>query len=206
MQYKLFKEADLEIRKPANQSDFENRNLKFLCSFPDIVDRAFERLNKEIYPLIEISSRDKNMPANLISGFLKGEMISNYPLYCRGTAKRFKMKIDGSEWIYIKKLNAKKRPSNVTTDANTMILRQHSTSKADTSANIFLGYTAGADMTSADNVFAVYIVENVVEWYCDLRVLASSQTQNNVTQLATIKEEVALKVGTVQLKNKKSAS
>lgn len=197
----LFNASDFEARKPANQRDFETNNSKLLCSFPGMVDMAFDRLNREIYPIIDPGSRDKNMPATIISGFLKGAMIRSFPHLCRkATPKRFRLKIDGSEWIYIKKLNDNKQPSNIKTKDNEKIMNQLSDSKTDVEANIFLGYTANQEMTQADGVFAVYIVGEKVEWFSDLRDLVSKENEN-VKQLST-PVETALKEGTVKIKPK----
>lgn len=202
LQHSLFGGFAFEPRKTADQTEFEKKHEKLLYAFPGFVDQAFIRLNKEIYATIEAQSRDKNLPAVAISGFLKGQIIHEFPDYCaKATKKRFKLKHDNSEWIYVKKLNSKKLPSNVKTDANDMIIAQLSDSENDTEPNVFLGYIASSCNTQANEVYAVYIRNNKVIWYTDLRLFADMINERNPnTQLPVSGNEIEIKSDVVKIK------
>src|SRR6185437_120378 len=124
----LFDPSDFEARKPANQTDFENRYKDVLAVFPAMVDEAFIRLSRDIYPVVEPASRDRNMMAVLISGFLKGQLVYRFPEYCthyiNNNGSRFRLQKENYEWLYIKKLDVNKKPSNIETDNSVKIIKQ----------------------------------------------------------------------------------
>jgi hypothetical protein len=198
----LFDIGALTKRNTPEQDIFENENKELLASFPDMVDRAFKRMNTQIMPLIEPTSRDKNLPAVLISGFLRGYLIAEFPHYCAAaTNQRFSLKTDALEWIYIKKLNDNRRPMNIKTSVNDMILNQLSVSEEDTGSNIFLGYTATKDMTQNLEVFALCIEGEVEHWFSDLKEFAKI---NHVQKHLSDKKETKLKDDTVRIKIKEN--
>ena len=200
----LFNEADFEVRKPANQKDFEDRYKDVLLAFPDMVDRAFMRLNMQIFSNVEPESRNKNLAAVCISGFLQGSMIKAFPNYCsyfiNHNGSRFKMRKDNYEWLYVKKLDENKRPSNIETDNSIKIMKQLSDSVMDTNANVFLGYVATEDNSYAQHIYAVYIVDKKVEWFTDLRGFVEKNTFGEVVTPVTPPVQTELKEGTVTIK------
>jgi len=200
----LFDDYNFEARKTANQKDFEASYMDVLIAFPDMVDNAFMRLNKELFAIIEPASRNKNLPAVAISGFLQGSMIRQFPDYCRDFIShggvRFKMKKENYEWLYIKKLDENKKPSNIETDNSIKIMKQLSDSALDVEPNVFLGYVASDDYSVAESVYAVYIVDKKVEWFTDLVDFAQRNRISAETVQLTALAQTKLKDDVVTVK------
>lgn len=205
----LFNEADFEVRKPANQKDFEERYKNVLLAFPAMVDRAFLRLNMQIFANIEPESRNRNLAAVSISGFLQGAMVKTFPDYCHyfinHNGSRFKMRKENYEWLFVKKLDDNKRPSNIETDTTLKIMKQLSESSMDLHANVFLGYVASDDNSFADAIYAVYIVDKKVEWFTDLRGFVEKNSSGDVINPVTAPVPTELKEGTVTIKQTDNA-
>lgn len=201
-QLSFFNPADYEPRKSADQSKFEINYGDILYAFPEMVDTAFERLNKEIYPQVEPISRDKNMAPIMISGFLKGQIVSRFPVYCGvATNTRFRIQKENFEFIYVKKLDKKKKPSNIETQNSEMILHNVFSDLQDTSeANVFLGYISDHANTYAIEIHAVYLINKQVVWSTDLRDFVAKQNSLANTVQITNNQQMALKDGTVTLK------
>ncbi len=203
--YTLFNLDELEKRKTSNQQEFEDKNFHLLTALPDMVKRSFERLNKEILAITEIVSREKNLSADAISGYLKGELIKAFPEYCgEATPSRFKLKSpNNGEWIYVKKLFKCKggyTPKNGYSKNNEKIYNQRSDEPADISPNIFIGYVANDEMTDAIGVFAICKDGDEIKWVSDLSSLAAKQKTTMVMEV--VKKETKLKDGLLKLKKK----
>jgi hypothetical protein len=156
----------------------------------------------DILPNIELISRDKNLQAVIMSGFIRGELIKKFPGYCaKATKARFKMHNDKSGWIFIKKLTNKKRPANIKTIANDIIINQLTNSKLDKQQNVFLGYTASKNLSHITGVYAVCIDGDKILWVSDLIQYAAQHT--TVTSINQ-PNEVKLKEGIVKIKEKRS--
>lgn len=198
----LFDLSAFAKRKPSEQIDFERDNLELLLAFPDIVRRSFDRLNSEIFPIIELRSRDRNLGAVIISGFLRGELITNFPDYCYAATKlRFRLISKKHEWIYVKKLDENRRPMNIPTRNNEIIMNQRSFSTRDLESNIFLGYTASQDMTYPIDVYALCIDGEKEVWCSNLLDLA---VKNIPIRTISTKKETQLKDGTIKIKKAKN--
>lgn len=195
-----------EPRKLAIQKEVEQKNEALLCRFVELVDNSFKRLHKEIYSVIKPEHRDKNLAAVVMSGYLQGDLSYEYPMFCaHSTKQRFKMKINGSEWVYVKKLNEKRKPSNVKTNANDKILMQLSDSDSDVEPNIFLGYIADESMLEAKEILAVYIQNGTVVWCSDLRDLVKSVAKRKPNQ-HLLNEEASIQIKSNVVKLKKRTS
>lgn len=198
----LFDLASFEKRKTPEQNQFEETNKQLLLEFNDFVEKGLKRLHKVIFEQIEPESQDNKLPAIAMSGFIRGEFIRNYSSYCRkATRLRFKLITDNGEWIYIKKLDRQKKPSNIETRANNIILHQLTAINHDKGANIFLGYTEPGDFTKVTGTYAVCIDGEKVQWVSDLSLL-ESKVQATVENMNPKVKGPSLKVGVVKLKKK----
>ncbi|SMC54449.1 hypothetical protein [Pedobacter africanus] len=176
MQTQLFDLSQFRKKKAPAQEEFESNNLDILLAFRDIVPRCFERLHKEIFGVIEPVSQDKNLPAVVMSGFMRGELIKLFPEACRNaTTQRFQLAGTKNEQIFIKKLDERRRPSNIPTVDSVLIYNQRSKSMADTTPNIFLGYTATDDWSGFTGTYAVCIDGDKTVWESDLSMLCDNR-------------------------------
>ena len=169
----LFDLSQFEKRKISSQTDFENGNMELLLAFRDIVPKCFDRLHREIFSVIDPISQDKNLPSVVMSGYLRGEMIKQFPSMCVDAEKkgRFLLKGNGKERIFIKKLDTNRRPSNIPTVDSVLIYNQLSTSVFDIYPNIFLGYTASEDWSTYTGIYAVCIEGDKTIWTTDISML-----------------------------------
>ncbi len=199
----LFDLASFEKRKTPEQKQFEETNRQLLLDFREFVEKSMKRLHKVIFEQIEPESQDNKLPAIAMSGFLRGEFIRNYSNYCRkATRLRFKLITENGEWIYIKKLDRQKKPSNVETRANNIILYQLTALNHDKGANVFLGYTEPGDFTKVTGTYAVCIDGAKVQWISDLSLL-EQKIQATVENLNPKVKGPSLKEGVVRLKKKR---
>lgn len=203
-QYSLFDLSDFEKRKLPSQNDFESMNENLLIQFQKIITDAFIRMNEEHLSHIEPSFRNKNLNATLINGFVTGKLSELYPERCSTTTgSRFRFKGYGNEWIYIKKLNDKKRPSHVKTLGSTVIenqLSEHGTN--DLVPNIFLGYTANDTMTEETGVYAVCMDGDEIRWVTDIFSFIRNKDKQSQVQIKSEPVSAHIKEGLVSIKKK----
>ena len=201
----LLFEQHLYKRKASSQIEFEQANHELLMGWISIVDSSFERYSTLILSKIEKESRDNKLAATAISGFLRGSVIRQFPNYCaRATKSRFKMYNESAgDWIYIKKLsNRKKRPSNIKTANNELILNQQTTSEKDTGQNVFLGYTCNKDKTHITGIWAVCFEGKKDLWRIDIREYVRAYNEKT-KKMERPKQETKLKDSVVKLKKAK---
>lgn len=201
----LFDLSQFGKRKAPAQSEFENKNIDLLIAFREMVPRAFIRLHKEIFSVIEPISQDKNLPSVVISGFLRGELIKHFPELCdNATKQRFKLTGANKERIFIKKLDDQKRPSNIPTIDSMLIYNQLSNSQVDVYPNVFLGYTASDDWSDYTGVFAVCIDGEKTLWVSDLMMLDDNRNSNviNMPVKPIAPSAPKIKEGVVKIKKK----
>lgn len=180
----LFDFSKCEKRKPLGQQQFEDSNRQLLTDFKNFVPQCFERIHKQILPLIEPIDQGNNLQSELMSGFLKGQFIRKYPLLCyKATKQRFRLFVDNTN-IYIKKLDEKKKlPSNIPTNESLMILNNLTDSATDTDTNIFLGYTTPADKSKITGIYAVCIEGDDVIWCSDLSNFGEGEQSPVITMI-----------------------
>lgn len=203
----LFDLSQFEKRKAPAQNDFEAKNIDLLLAFREMVPRSFERLNREIFSVIEPISQDKNLPSVVMSGYLRGELIKQFPQYCyKSTKQRFLLVGEANEQIYVKKLDTQKRPSNIPTIDSVLIYNQLSKSHSDVYPNVFLGYTATDDWSGYTGVYAVCIDGQKTMWVTDLMMLDDNRSTNSIKMPIEPIVPVAprIKDGVVKIKRKQA--
>lgn len=200
----LFDISKFEKRKTPTQEAFEDANMQLLFIFHAAVYKAHERLHNEVLTLVRPSALDRNMPAVAMSCFIRDVLIQKFPEYCaKATKSRFKLVTPNGEWAFIKKLDSNKRPQNIETHTNELILNQVTKDAKDKAANVFLGYTAKGDNSKITGVYAVCIEGKKQHWLTDITTLLS-KNQTTVTQFQNHKKQTKLKEGTVKLKKRKN--
>jgi hypothetical protein len=200
----LFDLSKFERRITPSQQEFEEKNMELLLAFKGFVPQCFKEMHG-ILSIIEPTAQDKILPAVLMSGLLRGKFIKNYPENCRkATKKRFKLIGGNYEWLYVKKLDRRKRPSNIATKSSLLILNQRSTSKQDKSPNVFLGYTVSSDWSEYTGVYAVCIEGSEILWLSDISLLGGSSLTRNI-EVTPNNPGPKLKDGIVKVKTKKGA-
>jgi len=200
VQTTLFDLSKFEKRRTSSQDEFEKNNHNLLIDFPEMVHLGHKRLHDDILSKIELRSRDNKLNATAMSGFLRGQLIEKYPNYCaKATKSRFKMHNDKSEWIFVKKLTSKKRPANIPTIANQVIINQLTDSDSDTQQNVFLGYTASKNLSHITGIYAVCIDGNKILWISDLIQYAKKEKLNPSIDIT---KQTKLKEGIVKIKTK----
>jgi hypothetical protein len=200
--FTLFDPSEYDKLKTPVQDDFLNTNMDLLCSFPGIVDKSFERLQKEVLSTIEVRSRNRNLPAVVVSGFMAGYLKELYPTLCREKDGRFFMRLQDHTKIYVKKLNAKFRPTwGKDTEINTLIVNQRADSDGEEKiGNVFLGYNSAEDNITAAGVYAVCIDGEEIIWRTDLRALAAGNINVPNKPLLPKNSPPSLKDGIVTIK------
>jgi hypothetical protein len=195
----LFDPTKYERIKSPTQKQFEKANLDIMLACLSIVKDAFHKLHTLIFPLFKPGEMDKNQPAISMISFMKQGFIRLHPSFCRrATRSRFKLITPTDEYIYIKKLNEKKRPSNVRTKANDLILFQIANSIAKHKyPNVFFGYTVTPDYSKLTGIYAVCISGKDLVWYSDLNTLYN-KAQAKLVNINT--SGTKLKPGTVKIK------
>jgi hypothetical protein len=199
----LFDLSKCEKRKTPIQESFEEANLVLLSVFHAAVHRAFERVHNEIFTLIKPSAMDRNLPAVAMSSFIREIIIQRFPEYCaKATKSRFKLVTPNGEWAFIKKLDHKKRPQNIETYSNELILNQVTQDLKDKAGNVFLGYTSKGDNSKVTGVYAVCLEGKKQLWLTDITTLISHK-KSVLARFQTNKKKTTLKPGTVKLKKRK---
>jgi len=205
IQSSLFDSSQFQKRKAPAQADFENKNIDLLLAFREMVPKAFLRLHREIFSIIEPISQDKNLPAVIMSGYFKGELIKLFPQLCsNATKQRFLLTGAGNERIFVKKLDSQRRPSNIPTVDSVLIYNQLSNSHFDVFPNIFLGYSATEDWSDFTGIYAVCIDGEKTLWISDLMMLDNNNGANIITMplQPVIPISPKIKEGVVKIKKK----
>jgi len=109
--------------------------------------------------------------------FIRQAIIKKYPNYCsKATKRRFKLFTPNNEWIFLKKLRNNRRPSNIETAANNIILHQYTENERDKAPNIFLGYTEANGYSMITGIYAVCIDGKDILWHTDISTLEIRET------------------------------
>ena len=198
--FTLFDPSEYDKLKTPVQEDFINTNLAMLCSFPDIVDKSFERLQKEILSTIEVGSRNRNLPSVVVSGFMVGFLKDLYPTFCREKDGRFFLKLQDNTKVYVNKLSNKFRPMGIDTKNRSKIVNQLTDEESgEEIGNVFLGYTSSEDNINNTGVYAVCIDGDTMLWRLDLRSL-EAKNPNIDRPLLPKPSDPRLKDGVVTIK------
>ena len=151
--FTLFDQSEYDKLKTPVQNDFLNTNMELLCSFPGIVDKSFERLQKEVLSTIEVRSRNRNLPAVVVSGFMAGYLKELYPTLCREKDGRFFLKLQDNTKVYVNKLNNKFRPMGIDTKNRSKIVNQLTDEESgEEIGNVFFGYNSTDDNLNGTGV------------------------------------------------------
>ncbi len=185
----LFDLSKFEKRKTPIQSEFEETNLELLLAFKQIVYDSHSKLHSYIHTLFRPGEMDRNQSAVSMSSFMRQGIL-------------FKLISPNNENIYIKKLDHKKRPSNIQTINNNLIIFQLTKSSKDVQPNIFLGYTANENYSIITGIYAVCIEGKAVKWITNISLLGGS-AQAQLESITPIGGSPKLKDGIVKLKKSK---
>ena len=170
----MFDPSNYERKRTPEQQEFINNNFDFLISFRDIVYEANKELHQKIFVLFKPGEMDNNMPAVSMISFIRKRLVRNFPLYCeKATPARFKLTTPSREYLFVKKLDDDKRPSNIPTINNEKILNQCSESNDDLYPHIFIGYTSTEKCDVITGIYAVCIQGKEILWVTDINKLSS---------------------------------
>jgi roadblock/LC7 domain-containing protein len=199
----LFDLGKLEKRKTPTEQKFQDDNADLLNVFKDAVDYAFEMLHKKVFTVFKANAMDRNLPAVSVISFIKEYLIDKVPEHCRlATEGRFKLVTKDGQCIYVKKLDEKKMPSNISTTANDMIMHQFTASEYDAGGNVFFGYTTDEGYPKPTGIYAVCIDGNQKVWIFDIATIIK-KAQSPVIKLTTKANKPKLKEGVVKIKKDK---
>jgi len=124
--------------------------------------------------------------------FIKKKLIERFPFYCvNATMSRFKLTLPSGEFVYVKKLDDKKRPSNIETVENNEILFQVTKDKRDTAGNIFIGYNCQS-YSSVDAVYVVCLKGDELVWHQNILELQKSE-RAKIVDFSLTQKNVKLK-------------
>lgn len=181
------------------QKAFEEANAELMFAMEDLVIEGHKKLHTTILPLFKYEEMDKNLPAVAMISFIRQGFIRKYPQYCRkASRKRFRLITQNNEFIYLKKLDKKKRPSNIETHNNNLIIHQVTESKVDSLPNVFFGYTCSENYSVIKGVFAVCIRGKETLWVTNITDLRNQSGGSLVPLTPTAPTQ--LKPGVVKLK------
>lgn len=154
------------------QTEFENETRTFLFDVRDYILQSFEDLNKKIISEFKFGEMDCRLPAVAMVSFIRKRIIAGYPYYCRNaTQSRFKLTTPTGEYIYVKKLDENKFPSNIETTNNDKIIHQVTDSSTEKGCNVFVGYIAESDFSKIIGIYASCIKGDKLIWATDLNNL-----------------------------------
>jgi hypothetical protein len=194
----LFDPSQYEKRKTVLQEKFEHENFDFLLTVKDYIFESLEDVHTKILVHFKYGEMDCRLPSVSMVSFIRKRIINNFPFYCRNAILgRFKLTTPSNDYIYIKKLDDNRLPSNVETEANNMIIFNVTKNSDDEGCNIFTGYTCPDDYSKIDGIFAVCIEGKKVIWETDLLNFGN---QGAILDINPQDGTPKLKDGIVQLK------
>lgn len=197
----LFDPSKFERLKTPDQKQFETANLNLMLAFEDIVYDAHDQFHNKVLSLFKWGEMDKMLPAVAMISFIRQSFIRDYPSYCReATNQRFRLITDNGEYIYLKKLDDNKKPSNIETQSNNLILYQVTDDSSNKRPNVFFGYTTTEEYSKITGVYAVCLKGEQLMWVTNISNLRSSM--GGLVATVTTPTEPVLKPGIVKLKKK----
>lgn len=133
----------------------------------DIVYLAFEKSREEI-SMKPKNYQDKNYPAVVMNGNLKGLLLKSYPDYISiDSTGRYYFSKDINFKIYFKKLDYKLSPGNIPTNHVEAMDAQLSLPMDKPMTVVYIGYTT-KDWINMDGSYAVCIKDGQKQWVYDL--------------------------------------
>jgi hypothetical protein len=201
----LFTDEQLFERKHADQQNFERTFKDEMPEFISLFQNSFERL-KSIRSSIEPSSRDRNLNAVLMSGFVKGELAKLYGRIVKvdHTGRPYYSK-DQQWMLYFKKLNANTfLPDNIETKHVKELHKQLSLDLLDRSPIIFIGYTVSANWEYLTGIYAVYIRNGSVIWRTNLGDHMSNINKEPIIRTKFKDAEIKPKEAEIQIRRRSS--
>lgn len=199
--YTLFNPDDFIARPLPEQEEFETENLDFLSDFPEIIDKAFERTQKELDRKSPLSI-NKNWFANTMNGNIISFIAQKHYRLLRQTGRGcFYLNLSDRFEVYVKKLNNRTfMPSYNHSITSEAMINQRALPHQVPLPVIYVGYTCDKRNSVITGCYAVCIKGKDLIWRTDLVALKKSYFDKN------LREEKIEKIPLVTVKPKKGKS
>lgn len=199
--YALFDVSKFETRKTADQEEFEELHRGDLQEFAKIFKEAFSMMKEESADKPQ-HFKNKNYHATVMSGNVAGLLRENFPNAVKdGPHDRLMFSREGKFCLYFKKLDGRKKPSNVRTEYAELVAYQKTIKGGDKMPIIFIGYTVDDSWSELTGFYAVYIDNGKRVW---VTTFSDESDSSNGTPVVDIKpiEPVAPRTRVARVKRK----